>query len=392
MYRMSSTLFNKIVNNILSYDVELIPEYFTYFKPCYDATGRLSTGPILKCTSAISQLAYDTAPDAFDEYLQIVERTSRECLDNFTKCIHVLYVEMFLRKTIAADIQKTYQLHEQKHGLPGMLESIDSPECLFVVNEHTYRKGYYLADGIYPAWSTFVKMFLVARDEKSLKFKRVQEAARKDIERAFGVWGIIRQLARPYQINMLKRSSAIGERPAEVTDDSKWDEMDENAIINLHLALVDGVLSSIKKKKIAKDIWDHLARLYEARSLHNKKLLKRKLYALRMTESNSMTEHVNNLNTLFSQLTSLSCKIQPQERVEILLQSLPNSYDQVIINLTSNVLSDNLVFVDVATAILEEENRHNYKEGIREGELIVKLQALHASIVAMASMAELKRL
>ncbi|GKD94484.1 hypothetical protein Tco_1374321 [Tanacetum coccineum] len=76
-YRMSSTLFNKIVNNILSYDVEPIPEYFTYFKPCYDATGCLSIGPILKCTSAIRQLAYDTAPDAFDEYLPIAERTSR---------------------------------------------------------------------------------------------------------------------------------------------------------------------------------------------------------------------------------------------------------------------------------------------------------------------------
>ncbi|GJZ45171.1 RNA-directed DNA polymerase, eukaryota, partial [Tanacetum coccineum] len=50
---------------------------------------------------------------------------------------------------------------------------------------HTYRKGYYLADGIYPAWSTFVKTFSVARDEKTLKFKKVQEAARKDIERAF---------------------------------------------------------------------------------------------------------------------------------------------------------------------------------------------------------------
>ncbi|GJR57555.1 hypothetical protein Tco_1499717 [Tanacetum coccineum] len=53
-----------------------------------DATGRKSIGPILKCTSAIRQLAYGTAPDAFDEYLQIAERTSRECLDNFTKCIH----------------------------------------------------------------------------------------------------------------------------------------------------------------------------------------------------------------------------------------------------------------------------------------------------------------
>ncbi|GKE78714.1 ALP1-like protein isoform X1 [Tanacetum coccineum] len=63
-------------------------------------------------------MAYCTSPDAFDEYLQIAERTSRECLDHFTKCIRVLYYD---------------------------------------------------------------------RNEKTLKFKRVQEAARKDIERAFGV-------------------------------------------------------------------------------------------------------------------------------------------------------------------------------------------------------------
>nr|GEY12438.1 Toll/interleukin-1 receptor (TIR) domain-containing protein [Tanacetum cinerariifolium] len=131
MYRMSSTLFNKIVNKIISYDVKPIPEYFTYFTQRYDATGRLSIGPIMKCTSAIRQLAYGTVPDAFDESLQIVERASRE-----------------------------------------------SSECSFVVNRHTYRKGYYLADDIYPAWSTFVKSFSVAGDEKSLKFKRVQKAAR----------------------------------------------------------------------------------------------------------------------------------------------------------------------------------------------------------------------
>nr|GEX49786.1 retrovirus-related Pol polyprotein from transposon TNT 1-94 [Tanacetum cinerariifolium] len=145
---------------------------------------------------------------------------------------------------------------------------------------------------------------------------------------------------------------AIGERPAEVMDDSKWDEMDGNAFANLHLAVADGVLSSIEEKKSAKEIWDHLARLYEARSLHNKFFLKRKIYALHMTESTLVTEH----------LTSLSCKIDSQERAEILLQTLPDSYDQVIINLTNNVLSDYLVFDDVAAAILEEENRHNNRE------------------------------
>ncbi|GJS80334.1 gag-pol polyprotein [Tanacetum coccineum] len=58
----------------------------------------------------------------------------------------------------------------------------------------------------------------------------------------------------------------------------------------------------------------------------------------------------------------LSCKIEPQELAEILLQSLPDLYDQVIINLTSNVLSDYLVFTDVAATILEEENRRNNRE------------------------------
>ncbi|GKA04284.1 ALP1-like protein [Tanacetum coccineum] len=84
-----------------------------------------------------------------------------------------------------------------------------APECSFVVNGHTYRKCYYLADGIFPAWSTFAKTFFVARDKKTLKFKRVQESSRKNIERDFevlqGRWGIIRQPARGYQINSLKR-------------------------------------------------------------------------------------------------------------------------------------------------------------------------------------------
>ncbi|GJW96681.1 hypothetical protein Tco_0178489 [Tanacetum coccineum] len=60
-----------------------------------------------------------------------------------------------------------------------------APECPFIINGHTYRKCYYLADGIYQKWSTFVKTFSVTRDAKTFKFKIVQEAARKDIERTF---------------------------------------------------------------------------------------------------------------------------------------------------------------------------------------------------------------
>ncbi|KAE8713996.1 hypothetical protein F3Y22_tig00110202pilonHSYRG00134 [Hibiscus syriacus] len=155
--------------------------------------------------------------------------------------------------------------------------------------------------------------------------------------------------------------AVINEMPMDFADDNKWNEMDGNAMANFNLALADEVLSSIEEKKTAKEIWDHLTKLHEATSLHNKIFLKRKLYTLRMSESTSVTDHLNTLNTLFSQLTSLSCKIVEQERAELLLQSLPDSYDQLIINLTNNNVTS-LVFDDVAVVVLQEENRHKNKE------------------------------
>nr|XP_043625994.1 uncharacterized protein LOC122597469 [Erigeron canadensis] len=46
-------------------------------------------------------------------------------------------------------------------------------------------------------------------EPKTTKFKRYQEAARKDVERAFGVlqgrWQIVEQQARAYSVNKVKR-------------------------------------------------------------------------------------------------------------------------------------------------------------------------------------------
>jgi hypothetical protein len=68
--------------------------------------------------------------------------------------------------------------------------------------------------------------------------------------------------------------AAIGDRPVEITDNTKWNEMDGNAIANIHLALADEVLSSVAEKKTAKEIWDTLTKLYKSKSLHNKIFLK----------------------------------------------------------------------------------------------------------------------
>ncbi|GKB50639.1 ALP1-like protein [Tanacetum coccineum] len=89
-----------------------------------------------------------------------------------------------------------------------------APVVSYVVNGVEYRNGYYLADGIYPEWASFVKSYTVAIDPKHTYFKHRQESARKDVECAFGVlqgrWRLIQQPARAYEVNTLRRIMYAG--------------------------------------------------------------------------------------------------------------------------------------------------------------------------------------
>lgn len=62
-----------------------------------------------------------------------------------------------------------------------------APPVNFVVNGHEYNMGYYLTDGIYPPWAAFISSIPLPQTRKQKLFAEHQEAARKDVERAFGV-------------------------------------------------------------------------------------------------------------------------------------------------------------------------------------------------------------
>ncbi|GKA81515.1 ALP1-like protein [Tanacetum coccineum] len=124
-YCMSRKLFLDIVEGIKSYIVDPLPKHSKFLTIQPDATGRMSLSVIIKCTSAIRQLAYSNTSDAFDKYLQMGEHTTRDCLDNFNKCIIDLCMLKYLRKPTFAGIENVYAAHENIHGFLRMLVSID---------------------------------------------------------------------------------------------------------------------------------------------------------------------------------------------------------------------------------------------------------------------------
>ncbi|XP_021838453.2 uncharacterized protein [Spinacia oleracea] len=82
-----------------------------------------------------------------------------------------------------------------------------APPITFQVNGHEYKMGYYLTDGIYPNWATFIQGFSLPQLETERLFANRQAHVRKDVERAFGVlqarFVIVRQPSQAYDEDIL---------------------------------------------------------------------------------------------------------------------------------------------------------------------------------------------
>ncbi|GAA0165063.1 hypothetical protein LIER_20559 [Lithospermum erythrorhizon] len=84
----------------------------------------------------------------------------------------------------------------------------DAPKVQYSIRGHDYNMGYYLADGIYSNWATFLKSIPAPIGNKKKYFVRVHESLRKDVELAFGIlqsrFSIVRCPARYFNKDDLK--------------------------------------------------------------------------------------------------------------------------------------------------------------------------------------------
>ncbi|KAI3459960.1 hypothetical protein Pfo_016623 [Paulownia fortunei] len=160
-------------------DRNLFNNYFAE-NPCYNEAMfrrryRMSRNLFLRIVrqwKVVTVLAYGIAADATDEYIKIEESTVIERLKRFCRAIVEVFADRYLRAPNANDVSRLLHGGKQR-GFPGIGIA---PPAHYVIQEKEYDMGYYLADSIYPKWSTIIQTIHDPR-----------EGYKKDVERAFGV-------------------------------------------------------------------------------------------------------------------------------------------------------------------------------------------------------------
>ena len=83
----------------------------------------------------------------------------------------------------------------------------------------------------------------------------------------------------------------------------------------------------------------------------------KKLFRLQMQENSAITNHLNEFNLLFSQLTSKGLNLDDEMKTIFLLCSLPSSWDTFCTAISNSAPGGKLVFSEVSAAMLTEEIR-----------------------------------
>jgi acyl-activating enzyme 14 len=83
----------------------------------------------------------------------------------------------------------------------------------------------------------------------------------------------------------------------------------------------------------------------------------KKLFSLKMTEGTSVTQHLNNFNTITNQLSSVEIEFDNEIRALILLGSLPSSWEGMRTAMSNSTGKSKLKYDDIRDLILAEEVR-----------------------------------
>ncbi|KAL5761870.1 hypothetical protein ACOSP7_018134 [Xanthoceras sorbifolium] len=186
----------------------------------------------------------------------------------------------------------------------------------------------------------------MAVDEGKIKIEKFDGAD-------FGFW---KMQIEDYLYQKKLYQPLLGKKPDDMKEED-WNLLDRQAFRVIRLTLSRNVAFNIVKEKTTAGLITALSNMYEKPSASNKVHLMRRLFNLRIAEGASVAQHLNEHNTITTQLSSVEIEFDEEVRALILLSSLPDSWNTTVTAVNSLSGNNKLKFDDVRDLVLSEEIR-----------------------------------
>jgi hypothetical protein len=158
-----------------------------------------------------------------------------------------------------------------------------------------------------------------------------------------------------YQKDLFLPLSRVAKKPTAMKDE-EWEILDRKAPGTIQLSLATSVAFNISKEKTSNCLMDALAKLYEKPSTSNKVFLMKRLFNMKMLEGGFVADHLNEFNMVTNQLSSIKVDFDDEVRALLILCSLPESWNGLVMAVSNSVSGSNtLKFDDVVGVILSEK-------------------------------------
>lgn len=162
-------------------------------------------------------------------------------------------------------------------------------------------------------------------------------------------------------------------RPTLQTELAAWNTSDETARALIVLAVEDNQLSLIMDKLTARGTWDALKEFHQKSTVVSKMTLMRNLFDLKMTDSTSIENHIEEVSNYLQRLNGLGVTAFNDESIKtaLILSSLPESYRTLVTSLEAR---EELTWPVVISKLLDE-GKHRLKTTNQSEEKLLKAKA-----------------
>ena len=151
--------------------------------------------------------------------------------------------------------------------------------------------------------------------------------------------------------------------------DEEWNLLDRKALGTIRLCLAASVAFNISKETTTEGLMQTLSKLYEKPSASNKVFLMKRLFNMNMSEGGSVANHLNDFNTVTSQLSSVGVNFDDEVRALLFLCSLPESWNGLVMAISNSISgSSTLNFDDVV--VLSLGRKCDGKAPVRHREIL----------------------